>query len=126
MAASRAGATPAPAWTGTGHLWQNRFRSLDITAERHLWAVFRYLPINPVAGDQAPLPDEWKWSGFRATMGIDFPFRFHQPAELLRYFAAEPEVARQRYRAHVDEGLILGGHAMWSDREWSAAGAPRA
>jgi REP element-mobilizing transposase RayT len=111
--------------TGTGHLWQNRFRALDIAAERHFWAVFRYLPINPVAGDLTPLPDEWRWSGFRATMGIDFPYRFHQPAELLRYFAAEPEVARERYRAHVDEGLLLGGHATWSDREWSAASAPR-
>jgi len=77
--------------------------------------VTRYVPINPVAGDLAPAPDDWPWSGFRATIGIDFPFRFHQPAALLRYFAAEPGVARERYRAHVSEGLTLGGEAPWAE-----------
>src|SRR5258708_40234546 len=42
--------------TGTGHLWKNRFRSLDIALERHFWAVFRYVPIIPVAGHLTPLP----------------------------------------------------------------------
>jgi putative transposase len=112
--------------TGTGHLWKNRFRSVDITVERHFWEVFRYIPINPVAGRLTPLPDDWPWSGFRATMGIDFPYRFHHPAELLRYFAEAPEVARARYRAHVDEALLLGGHTTWSAREWRAARAPHA
>jgi putative transposase len=101
--------------TGTGHLWKNRFRSLDVKREAHFWAVTRYVPINPVAGDLTPVPDDWPWSGFRATMGIDFPYRFHQPNELLRYFAAEPDVARERYRAHIREGLLLGGHGPWSE-----------
>jgi putative transposase len=101
--------------TNTGHVWKNRFRSLDILREGHLWEVIRYLPINPVAAALSRIPEDWPWSGYRAAVGIEHAHRFHQPAELLRYFDNRPEVALSKYRAFVHEGLVRGGHVTWSD-----------
>jgi len=101
--------------TGTGHLWKNRFRSLDVLKEGHFWSVIRYVPINPVRGNLAPKPDDWRWSGFRANSGIEHPYRFHQPAELLRYFDARPDAALSQYRDFVGEALRHDDQPAWLD-----------
>ncbi len=62
-----------------------------------------------------PTPDSWPWSGFRATAGIDYPYRFHYPGELLRYFDPRPDVALSSYRAFVDESLIQNDDLAWLD-----------
>jgi putative transposase len=101
--------------TGTGHLWKNRFRLLDVVKEGHFWSLVRYVPLNPVVGNLTPMPDDWPWSGFRATAGIDYPYRFHRPAELLRYFDAQPDTALSSYRAFVDESLMCNDDLSWLD-----------
>jgi REP-associated tyrosine transposase len=102
--------------TGTGHLWQNRYEAADVITEGHLWEVFRYVPNNPVKGGLVQHPEDWPWSGYRATVGLEHPYVFHQPSELLRYFAVSPEVALRRYKRFVHEGLVRTGHAQWSDQ----------
>jgi putative transposase len=103
--------------TGTGHVWKNRFRLLDVVREGHFWSLVRYVPLNPVVADLTPMPDDWPWSGFRATAGIDYPYRFHRPAELLRYFEARPDAALSSYRAFVDERLIQNDDLRWLDED---------
>ena len=76
--------------TNTGHLVRNRFRSVSVTEESHFWELTRYVPINPVAHGEAKTIEEWPWSGYRANIGLEHPYPFHQPAELLRYFGADP------------------------------------
>ena len=102
--------------TGTGHLWKNRFKSLEIRHDGHFWEILRYVPNNPVAAGLVTQPEDWQWSGYRATIGLEHPFAFHQPAELLRFFAVKPEVALARYKKFVQEGLVRGGHVPWSDQ----------
>ena len=77
----------------------------------------RYVPLNPVVGDLTLLPDDWRWSGFRATLGIDYPYRFHHPAELLRYFDERPTVALSKYRAFVDEEAVRRDDLTWLDED---------
>lgn len=101
--------------TNTGHLVKNRFRSVSVDEEGHFWELTRYIPINPVAHGEAKTIEEWPWSGYRANIGLEHPYPFHQPAELLRYFGADPASAVERYRAFVHEGLIRGGHVTGSD-----------
>jgi putative transposase len=102
--------------TGTGHLWKNRFKSLDIRDDGHFWEILRYEPNNPVVAGLVIRPEDWPWSGYRATIGLEHPYAFHQPAELLRFFAVRPEVALARYKRFVQEGLVRRGHAPWSDQ----------
>lgn len=101
--------------TNTGHLIKNRFKLVPVTEESHFWELLRYVPINPVAHGEAKSPEEWRWGGHRANIGLEHPFPFHQPAELLRYFGADPATAVERYKAFVHEGLVRGGHVPWSD-----------
>jgi REP element-mobilizing transposase RayT len=112
--------------TGTGHLWKNRFKSLDVLAESHFWEVLRYVPNNPVEAGLAQRPEDWRWSGYRATIGLEHPYPFHQPGQLLRYFADEPRAAVNRYVQFVHEGLVRSGHDPWSDQEADLAAPGRA
>lgn len=102
--------------TNTGHLVKNRFRSVSVTEESHFWELMRYVPINPVHHDEAKTIEEWPWSGYRANIGLEHPYPFHQPAELLRYFGPDPVVAVERYQAFIYEGLVRGGHVPRSDQ----------
>jgi hypothetical protein len=103
--------------TRTGHLWQNRFKSLAVLKSGHFWETLRYVPNNPVAAGLVARPEDWRWTGYRATIGLEYPYAFHQPAELLRFFGDRPEVAVRRYRKFVHDGLARGGHAPWSDED---------
>jgi REP element-mobilizing transposase RayT len=113
--------------TGTGHLWKNRFKSLAVVKSGHFWEILRYVPNNPVAAGLVARPEDWPWSGYRATIGLEHPYAFHQPAELLRFFGDKPDVAVVRYKKFVQDGLVRGGHATWSDDDvWHTdAGSPQ-
>jgi putative transposase len=107
--------------TGTGHLVKNRFEAKPVVTESHFWATARYIPLNPVRADLAKRPEDWRWSGYRATAGLEYPMTFHRPAELLRYFSPDPTLAVERYFAFVDEGPVPKSHAPWSDHVLGAA-----
>jgi putative transposase len=102
--------------TGTGHVLKNRFTSVEVTDEGHLFEVLRYIPNNPVRAGLVSLPEEWRWSGYRATVGLDPPYPFHRPAEILRYFGTAREESLRRYRRFVLEGLAMTGPVPWSDQ----------
>jgi putative transposase len=104
--------------TGSGHLWRNRFKSLDVAVdEGHFWEVLRYVPNNPVAAGLVERPENWRWSGYAATVGRRHPQPFHSTGELLRYFGSTPRAALKRYSQFVHDGLVRSGRAMWSDQD---------
>lgn len=107
--------------TGTGHLVKNRFEAKPVVTERHFWATVRYIPLNPVRADLVKRPEDWPWSGYRATIGLEYPMAFHRPDELLRYFSPDPKIAVERYIRFVREGQVPNGHVPWSDhvRTWA-------
>jgi REP element-mobilizing transposase RayT len=102
--------------TGTGHVLKNRFASIEVTDEGHLYEVLRYIPNNPVRAGLVLSPEDWMWSGYRATVGIDPPLSFHHPDELLSYFGSDRSEALKRYRRFVHEGLAQPRPVRWSDQ----------
>jgi putative transposase len=52
-----------------GHVLERRFRSVVITSEEHLYNTIRYVLWNPVRARLCRLPEEWRWSSYRATAG---------------------------------------------------------
>jgi putative transposase len=101
--------------TGTGHLVRNRFTSRHVNDDEYLQAVLRYIPRNPVEAGLVRTPEDWPWGGYRATIGLEHPRRFHRPAEVLRYFSPDPTRARRLYQAHVMNGPVVSEHDLWSD-----------
>ncbi len=56
--------------SGTGHLYQGRFKSFPIQEDEHLLAVLRYVERNPVRGGLAKRAEDWRFgSAWRRAHG---------------------------------------------------------
>ena len=51
----------------TGTLWEGRFHSCLVTAERYVLACYRYIELNPVRAGMVAAPGEYRWSSYRAN-----------------------------------------------------------
>ena len=89
-----------------GHLFRNHFWSVLLEDESHLLAACRYVVLNPVRAGLGDRPEEWPWSSYRASAGLEFAPPFLAEPELLSYFGSAPERARREYRAFVDAGMV--------------------
>jgi putative transposase len=54
----------------TGTLWEGRFRSTVIEADRYLFACMRYIELNPVRAGLCADPSEYRWSSYRHHVGL--------------------------------------------------------
>jgi len=52
----------------SGRLWQNRFFSSVVEEDPYLWAVIRYIELNPVRANLAKKAEDYQWSSDRAHM----------------------------------------------------------
>jgi len=102
--------------TRTGHLVKNRFGAVDVMREGHLWEVLSYIPLNPVRAGLVRRPEDWPWSGYRATIGLEHPQAFHRPNELLRFLNDGTGDPRSRYIALVEDARVRDEGAKWSDQ----------
>jgi putative transposase len=87
-----------------GHLFRNRFWSDLIESEAHMLETSRYVVLNPIRAKLCEAPARWRWSSYRACVGLDFPPPFLAADELLRLFGPSPRRARRAYAAFVREG----------------------
>ena len=66
-----------------GTLWQGRFKSSPVDAERYRLAVYRYIEINPVRASMVSFPKHYRCSSVRANPGLlDDPLVTPHPAFL--------------------------------------------
>jgi hypothetical protein len=91
------------------HLFKNRFGAVLQETEGQLLWTLRYLVRNPVESKLCSRPEEWTWSSFRASAGLDRPPPFLGIGRLLSFFADEPAVARACYCQFVDGTLTAPG-----------------
>ncbi len=47
--------------SGTGHLYQGRFKSFPVQSDQHLLTVLRYVERNPVRAGLAKRVENWRW-----------------------------------------------------------------
>ncbi len=48
--------------SGSGHLYQGRFKSFPIESDEHLYTVLRYVERNPVRANLTERSEAWRWS----------------------------------------------------------------
>jgi REP element-mobilizing transposase RayT len=89
----------------TAHLFRNRFSSRLIESDAQLLVACRYVVLNPVKAGLCSRPDEWPWSSYRATVGLEPRPAFLADGELLRRFAPSVPEARRLYAEFVAEGV---------------------
>jgi REP element-mobilizing transposase RayT len=87
------------------HLFGRRYWSRELEDDDDLLETCRYVDLNPVRKGLTRVPQDWRWSGYAAAIGLAAPERFHRPDELWRYFDRRPRVAMDIYRRFVEEAL---------------------
>ncbi|MFH1985080.1 MAG: transposase, partial [Pseudomonadota bacterium] len=119
----------------TGHLFQNRYKSILCQEDAYLLELVRYIHLNPLrAGlvdDMAAL-DTFVYCGHSVVMGI-CDQEWQSAGEVLRRFGKQMKSARQRYREFVRKGIqqgkrkdLTGGGLIRSAGGWASVKALRA
>jgi len=96
--------------TRSGHLFQNRYKSIVCEEESYLLEMVRYIHLNPLrvgmAADMDQL-DAYPWSGHAVLMGRRTLSGQNAEAVLMR-FGTRTSPARKNYRAFVEGGIARG------------------
>jgi putative transposase len=88
-----------------GHLFQGRFKTILIKDEDRLLGVARYIVLNPVRANLVEEPDDWRWSSYRGTVGLNKLQGFVEADQLLGFFSTNRESAIEQYDAFVRGGI---------------------
>lgn len=88
-----------------GHLFQGRYKAILVDKESYILELSRYLVLNPVRACMVGNPEDWFWSSFQATVGLQSKQPWLHSDSLLRQFGSSRLVAISRYRQFVLEGI---------------------
>jgi REP element-mobilizing transposase RayT len=112
----------------TGHLFENRYKSILCDEETYLLALVRYIHLNPVRAKVVKTMNEldgYPWSGHRMIIAKD-ESPWMDRAHVLSQFAGTKRKAILEYRRFVQEGLgdgrnpmLTGGGLIRSHGGWS-------
>ena len=64
-------------YSGSGHVWQGRFKAFPIEQDEHLGTVLRYVERNPLRASLMEHAEQWRWSSLWHWLHPD-----HEPAVL--------------------------------------------
>ena len=96
-----------------GHLFQGRYKAIVIQKDSHLLEVCRYVVLNPVRARMVELPDQWKWSSYLATAGLEKPHPCLTTDWVLGQFSRARAKAIKEYRQFVAWGI--NKETIWTD-----------
>jgi REP element-mobilizing transposase RayT len=91
-----------------GHLFQGRYKAILVEKNNHLLSLCRYVVLNPVRIGLIKRPEQWKWSSYRATIGLVKKPTFLTDDWILSQFDARKGIAVKKYRRFVMEGIDKG------------------
>jgi len=89
----------------TGHLFQGRFKALVVEKDTYLKELCRYVVLNPARARMVKHPKDWKWSSYRATVGLEKPEKWLEVDWILGQFGKERKRAQKVYKRFVEEGI---------------------
>jgi putative transposase len=81
-----------------GHTFQGRFKDQVVQEDRYALALSRYVARNPLRAGLVERPEDWPWSSYRSTAGIETVPSFLSVSSTLRMFGdADDEVLWRRF-----------------------------
>jgi putative transposase len=93
-----------------GHVFERRYQSELAKDDAHLVELVRYVVLNPVRAGICSHPVEYRWSSYRATMGIGRIPRCLARARTLDFFrrpGGTPEENFERFVAGAPDAVIV-------------------
>ena len=94
----------------TGHLFENRYKSILCDEDNYLLALVRYIHLNPIRAEIVTTLKEldcYPWSGHSAIMG-NARHDWMDTGYILSQFGARKKAARNAYHRFVGEGMGIG------------------
>lgn len=91
----------------TGTLWEGRFRSSLVEADRYLLACHRYIELNPVRAGRVDDPRAWPWSSHRHHVGLSVD-PLVRPHPLLYSLGNTPFERESAYQRLFDDSGMDG------------------
>ena len=93
----------------SGTLWEGRFKSCIVDEEEYLLICQRYIELNPVRAGMVLLPEEYKWSSYRAN-GLGKFTNLWTPHKVYQSLGDTIEERAKSYRdlfvGHLDSELL--------------------
>jgi putative transposase len=87
-----------------GHLFQGRFKAILVERDSYLLQLCRYVVLNPVRARMVHRVQDYPWSSYRATAGIEAAAPFLTTDWILSQFNRQKTRSREKYRRFVAEG----------------------
>ena len=106
---------------GSGHVWQDRYKSFPIQADDHLYIVLRYIERNPLRANLVERAQDWSWSSLRWWRRRDRPSYLsdgpmERPADWVRRVnRPETDAELEALRRSTRRGTPFGTKA-WQTR----------
>jgi len=86
-----------------GHVLGDRFKGPIVDSHAYLLRGLRYIALNPVASEHVRRPEDWRWSSYRALMGLETAPSFLELDRVWRALDTDDAVVgRERFRAFVE------------------------
>lgn len=108
-----------------GHLFQGRYKAIIVEKDNHLLSLCRYVVLNPLRVGLIKKPEQWRWSSYRATIGLVKRPSFLTVDWVLSQFGGRKRVAMEKYRKFVMEEIdkespweTLKGQIFWGTEEF--------
>jgi len=73
--------------SGSGHLYQGRFKSFPVESDEHLYSVLRYVERNPLRANLVGRAEDWRWSSV---------WRFYRADDASRGLLCDWPISRPR------------------------------
>ena len=96
----------------TGHVFQGRFKAILVERDAYLLELARYVVLNPVRAKMVRRAQDWPWSSYRATAGLEDASTLLTTDWILEQFGPSKPRAQKAYRKFVSEGR---GITVWED-----------
>lgn len=96
----------------SGHLYGGRFKAFLIEKEEYFTTVLRYVVLNPVRANMVARPEDYRWSSYHATAGLEGTPDWLDTAGALVAFAPERTLAQTFYRDFVEQG-VASKERLW-------------
>jgi REP element-mobilizing transposase RayT len=98
----------------SGHLFQDRFHSVDVEDQSHFIELSRYVVLNPVRAGIEDHPAAYAWSSYRATVGSVERPAFLACDAILEEFGPRLDDAQAAYASFVKAGIEEALRVRWS------------
>ena len=96
-----------------GHVFQGRYKAILVESDAYLLELSRYIVLNPVRAGMVGSADNWDWSNYKITVGINHCPAWFDREWLLAAFGKQEKLAVKNYFQFVADGV--GQPSPWRE-----------